>query len=115
MHYTRIFADENGDSHFEMVIVPLTDNGIMGSILMPFETKTLIFRVNKADYDWGFHNAPTRQFIVLLDGEIEIATSLGDVRRFKGGEILLVEDTTGAGHSTENIIQYLRKSLFITL
>lgn len=115
MHYTRIYADDNGDSHFEMVHVPLTDNGIMGSISMPFETKSLIFRENKANYDWDFHNAPARQFIILLDGEIEITTSLGAVRRFRGGEILLVEDTIGAGHKTENIVQCIRKSLFITL
>jgi hypothetical protein len=115
MHYTRIFADANGDSHFEVVHVPLIDNGIMGSISMPFETKTLIFRENKANYDWDFHNAPARQFIILLDGEIEITTSPGAVRRFRGGEILLVEDTAGAGHKTENIVQSIRKSLFITL
>jgi hypothetical protein len=115
MYYTRIFADDKGDSHFERVYVPLTDIGIMGSISLPFETKALIFRENKANYDWDFHNAPARQFIILLDGEIEITTSLGEVRRFAGREILLVEDTTGAGHKTENIIQCIRKSLFITL
>ncbi|MDN3656080.1 hypothetical protein QWZ08_10615 [Ferruginibacter paludis] len=115
MHYTRIFADDNGDSHFEVVYVPLVDKGIMGSLSMPFETNALIFRENKADYDWDFHNAPTRQFIILLDGEIKITTSLGVVRRFRGGEILLVEDTAGAGHKTENILQSIRKSLFITL
>ncbi len=74
-----------------------------------------IFRENKADFDRDFHNAPTRQFIILLDGEIEITTSLGAVRRFRGGEILLEEDTIGAGHKTENIVQCIRKSLFITL
>lgn len=115
MHYTRIFADDTGDSHFESVHVPLIDNGIMGSISLPFETKALIFRENKANYNWDFHNSPARQFIILLDGEIEITTSLGVVRRFRGGEILLVEDTSGAGHKTENIVQCMRKSLFITL
>jgi hypothetical protein len=52
---------------------------------------------------------------VLLDGEIEIETSLGTKRNFKGGEILLVEDTTGKGHRTKNVRPEVRKSIFITL
>jgi hypothetical protein len=115
MHYTRIYADENGNSHFEKIHIPLLEKGIMGSLSLPIETRKLIFRETMADYDWDFHNAPERQFIVLLDGEIEITTSLGEVRRFAGGDILLVEDITGFGHKTEHIIQCIRKSLFITV
>lgn len=115
MHFTRIYADENGNSRFENVHVPLLSQGIMGALSLPIKTKTLIFRETKADYDWDFHTAPERQFIVLLDGEIEITTSLGEVRRFAGGDILLVEDTTGIGHKTEHIIQCIRKSLFLTV
>ena len=81
MLYTRIYADENGDSRFEMVFVPLLDRGVIGSLSMPLDTKLLIFRENKASYDWDFHTAPARQFIILLDGEIEITTSLGEARR----------------------------------
>jgi len=50
-----------------------------------------------------------------LDGEIEIETSLGKKRTFKGGEILLMEDTEGKGHKTRNIQNIERKSIFITL
>jgi uncharacterized cupin superfamily protein len=97
------------------VQVPVIDKGILGAVSLPLETKTLVFRENKADYNWDFHNAPAKQFIVLLDGEIEITTSLGEVRRFTGGDVLLVEDTTGYGHKTENVVQCIRKSLFITV
>jgi hypothetical protein len=40
-----------------------------------------------ADYDWDFHNAPQRQFIILLKGIIEITTSDGESRIFSGGDI----------------------------
>jgi hypothetical protein len=30
MHYTRIYSDSLGESHFETVIVPLKDNGDIG-------------------------------------------------------------------------------------
>ncbi len=45
--------------------------------------------------------APQKQYIVLLDGGVEIETSLGEKRKFQTGEILLLEDTTGKGHKTK--------------
>jgi len=115
MTYTRIFSDDNGESHFEVVNVPLTDTGEVGFLSGLFPVMNLQFRENKPDYNWNFHTAPARQFIVLLDGVIEIETSLGEVRQFKGGEILLVEDVTGKGHRTKNITQNVRRSLFVKL
>ncbi len=59
--------------------------------------------------------APQRQYIVLLDGAIEIETSDGERRIFRGGNILLVEDTSGRGHRTRNIEAVKRRSPFILL
>ena len=82
---------------------------------MPWPAKGVIFREVEPDYDWNFHTAPQKQYIVLLEGEIEIETSLGNKRIFGPGEVLLVEDTTGKGHKTRNLQQVKRKSLFIVL
>jgi hypothetical protein len=112
---TRIFSDENGDSHFQDLGIPLSGAGDIGLLSEAFAAKSVIFREVLPSYDYDFHNAPRRQYIILLDGEIEIETSLGDKRRFRGGEILLVEDTTGHGHRTRNIIPTSRKSVFIAL
>jgi len=51
----------------------------------------------------------------LLDGSIEIETSLGIKRTFRAGEILLMEDTHGKGHKTRNLLPEKRKSVFIVL
>ncbi len=112
---TRVYSDANGDSHFEDVQIPLIDAGLIGSLSTASPVKEIIFREVEPSYDYDFHNAPQRQYIVLLDGGIEIATSLGETRRFNTGEIILVEDTGGKGHRTKNIVQAKRKSLFITL
>ena len=69
----------------------------------------------KPDYDYDFHTVPQKQYVILLDGEIEIETSLGEKRTFKGGDILLMEDTQGKGHKTRNIQNIERKSIFISL
>jgi len=112
---TRIYSDANGESHFEDITIPLKNNGGIGFLSDEEATKGIIFREVEASYDFDFHNAPQRQYIILLDGGVTIETSLGDKRTFKTGEILLVEDTTGKGHKTKNIENRARKSVFITL
>jgi hypothetical protein len=44
------------------------------------------------------HTAPRRQLVITLSGEVEIETSDGNTRRFRQGDVLLADDTTGVGH-----------------
>ena len=115
MKYTRIYSDKFGDSHFEEVEVQLTDSGQVGLLSDTFSVLTLQFRENNPEYNLDLHNAPAKQFVILLDGEIEITTSLGETRNFKGGDILLVEDTEGKGHKSKNVRQQIRKSIFVKI
>ena len=112
---TRIYSDNDGESHFEEMNIQLNDNGEIGFLSDKIPVKEMIFRKVKPDYDYDFHNAPQKQYILLLDGEIEIETSLGEKRMFKGGDILLLEDTQGKGHKTRNIQNMERRSIFITI
>lgn len=112
---TRVYSDEKGDSHFENIAVPLYKAGEIGALSDELKVKGIIFREVEPSYDYDFHTAPQKQYIILLDGEIEIETSLGDRRRFGAGEVLLVEDTTGKGHKTRNILPQKRKSIFVTI
>jgi hypothetical protein len=112
---TRVYSDNNGDSHFEDISIPLKEAGSVGKLSDVFPATGIIFREVEPTYDWDFHTAPQKQYILLLDGEIEIETSLGDKRTFRPGEVLLVEDTTGKGHKTKNLEVMKRKSIFIIL
>ena len=112
---TRIYSDANGDSHFEDFNILLNDSGPIGLLSDPLKVKEIIFREVEPTYDYDFHNAPQKQYLVLLDGVIEIETSTGEIRHFKAGDILLLEDTTGKGHKTKNLQPIRRKSIFITL
>ena len=112
---TRVYSDANGDSHFEDITIPLNDNGEIGFLSNAQEAGTVIFRKVIEQYNYDFHTAPARQYIILLDGIIEIETSLGAKRQFTSGEVLLVEDVTGKGHRTKNISTAIRSSIFITL
>ena len=112
---TRIYADDNGDSCFEDLHVPLHDKGTIGHLSEEIPARGMIMREVEPNYDYDFHHAPQRQYILLLDGEIEIETSKGEKRCFRGGDIILAEDTTGKGHRTRNLIPAKRRSVFVTL
>lgn len=112
---TRIYTDQNGDSRFEDIVIPLVDAGEVGFLSKKMPANGIIFREVLPSYDYDFHNPAHRQYIILLDGEIEIATSLGEIRRFKAGDVLLAEDTHGKGHRTRNVKAQKRKSLFIPI
>nr|WP_315034039.1 hypothetical protein [uncultured Chryseobacterium sp.] len=113
MNITRIYSNEKGDSHFEDIEIPLINQGEIGFLSEALDVKKLQFRKVSADYDYDFHCAPQKQYIALLDGGVEIETSLGIKRKFQTGEILLVEDTEGKGHRTKNLEKRERTSLFI--
>ena len=53
-----------------------------------------------AGWDSPPHPAPARQWVVMIRGSVESVTSDGEARTFGPGAAVLVEDTTGIGHST---------------
>lgn len=112
---TRIYADENGETHFAALNIPLKNGGEIGFLSEAQQAGKVIFRKVVEQYDYDFHHAPARQYIALLDGEIEIETSDGEKRIFRPGEVLLVEDVAGKGHKTRNLRPEVRSSMFITL
>jgi hypothetical protein len=115
MKITRVYADDSGESFFNEKEIELHDKGDIGQLSEAVPAKAVIFRRNDPGYDYDWHVAPQRQFIVLLDGAIEIEVSTGEKRTFHGGDILLMEDTTGKGHRTRNVVAAERHSVFIIL
>lgn len=112
---TRLYTDSNGDTRFEDITIPLNDAGEIGKLSEGLPVTSIIFREVEASYDYDFHNAPQKQYLILIDGGIEIETTLGEKRTFHPGEVLLLEDTEGRGHRTRNLEPRKRKSVFITL
>ncbi len=82
-HVTRVYSDSNGDSHFEDIQIPLKEAGSVGGLSEVLPAYGVVFREVEPSYDWNFHTAPQKQYIVLLDGEIKIETSLGDKKLLK--------------------------------
>jgi len=121
MHYVRLYADEQGSSHFEDVELPTShlQSPVSSTVFEatdPLPVKGAAFRrVVREMPDGEPHCAPRRQFIVHLEGNVEIVTSGGDRRVFGPGAVLLAEDTTGLGHVTRNLGPGMRVYLQIPL
>lgn len=115
MLITRVCVSPSGGSQFDETEIELADAGEIGRLSEPYAASSVTFRENDPEYDYDWHCAPRRQLIVLLDGEIEVEVTSGERRRFGGGDVVLVEDTTGTGHRTRTVGGRSRRSLFIAL
>jgi hypothetical protein len=116
MKYTRIYADPEGESHLQDVDQEMKPTDHASTMSELIAAKGVIFRESRSgEYFVDWHNAPRRQFVVNLTGEVEIQTSDGEVRRFGHGSILLAEDLSGKGHISRGVGSAKREVLFIPL
>ncbi|HEY4921040.1 MAG TPA: hypothetical protein VII40_13120, partial [Xanthobacteraceae bacterium] len=59
--------------------------------------------------------APRRQYIINLDGGVQITASDGESRVIGAGEVVLVEDITGKGHLSRAVNAQMRHSIFVPI
>ena len=103
--YARLYSDAQGDSHFEDVDIDLKSTDYVPSApplsLSSFKPASQFGFMNAAaDWSSDWHPATARNIFFVLSGEWEVTASDGEARRFGAGSVLLVEDTTGKGHSS---------------
>ena len=103
---TRIYADEQGESHFESLpeypMEPFCD-GIAFSPVMPAEGFFLETFTGDFFDDW--HNPPegSRFAEFFLEGSMRFVLSDGTEKTFSRGDLLFFEDLTGKGHQTYGV------------
>ena len=108
--YTCLYADAQGESHFADVEIDLT--------LMDYAPPAppLELSATTPAKQFGFLNAPAgwssdwhptsaRNVFCVLTGEWEVTASDGETRHFSAGSVLLVDDTTGKGHTSRVVSQ----------
>lgn len=108
MTYTRISADADGESHFsdEQVALDEADTAPPAppvNMSSPTSAENVSFVTLPAGWPEDVddpHVAQTRNYWIVLSGEIELTASDGETRQFPPGSVLLAEDTTGRGHTT---------------
>jgi hypothetical protein len=115
MQITRIYADEHGITHFAELEIALHPHGVIGQLSDLYPLKGVIFRETPPSYDNQWHTAPRKQFVVNLNGSVQVTVGDGESRIFGEGSVFLLEDTSGQGHTTRTLLPVLRRSLFLVI
>jgi hypothetical protein len=116
MKYTRLFAGDDGQSHFEEVTVALLNPENGNSTSAPIVVdKIILGEVEDGAEEMTWHNPSHRQYVIMLAGSMEIEVGDGSKRIFNPGDILLAEDMTGQGHITRAVTPGKQKYILIRL
>ena len=103
--YLRIFADSAGCSHFEKPYLELAAKDYAPPA-PPLNTSTpaaadrWVFLELPAGWYGTWHPTPVRQWLVLMTGACEFEAGDGQRAVCQAGDLVLLDDTTGAGHQT---------------
>ena len=105
---TRIYATEDGESHFDELIEDGIEFRNHVSYSRAIAAYGLAFRETgvqrKDEPDLGdWHVAPRRQYVLFMKGRTQIEVSDGEKRLLSSGDVLLVEDTFGKGHRNRRL------------
>lgn len=115
MKYIRMFTGSDGESHFKDLEMPFKKVNEADWRSEVINAKGLQFRESTPQFDLDFHNVPNRQFVITIEGYLDITVGDGTRRRIGPGDILLAEDTTGRGHKSQAVNNKPHKHLFVIL
>jgi hypothetical protein len=115
MHIHDLYADENGETHFRDIKIEPAIEGPGGKVSGRFPATGVVFRTTDGSYNYDWHTAPRKQYVINLDAAVKVTASDGESRVIGPGEILLVEDTRGKGHISQAVDGKFRHSVFVTL
>ena len=112
MQVARLYTGEDGQSHFGELELSYT---VMVDSIVPKVARATGVEFRRSPdgtfFDW--HPSPMRMYMVSLAGQVEFATKDGEKRLFNPGDVLLVEDVAGGGHSTRCIGEWVRITVAI--
>jgi quercetin dioxygenase-like cupin family protein len=110
MQVVRIFSGADGQTHFQ-------DVDLEAFATLSAQVGEGPVRLNRgpAKSFSDFHNAPRRQYVVMMSGEMEIEIGDGTKRVLSPGDVLVAEDLTGKGHITRGVGEQPRVSLAVPL
>ena len=106
IEYLRIFADEEGCSHFESKTIDLEAKDyappapFLNTSIMASADNSVFLELPTGWYgDW--HPTPVRQWLVLMSGMCEFEAGDGEKVTRKAGDVVMLDDLIGKGHQTK--------------
>lgn len=114
--FVRVVATVDGGSAFADGELELDERLIvegMPALVGALPSATGVVYLQGGPFVTGAHPAPRKQWVIMLRGAVEVEVSDGSTRTFGAGDLLLVEDVTGSGHSTRTVGEPPFEGLFI--
>lgn len=106
IEYLRIFADDEGCSHFETKTIELEAKdyappapSLNTSILEPADNSVFLELPIGWYGDW--HPTPVRQWLILMTGICEFEAGDGEKVTRGAGDVVMLDDLIGKGHQTK--------------
>ncbi|HVN88956.1 MAG TPA: hypothetical protein VMT61_03995 [Candidatus Binataceae bacterium] len=114
MRLYRLYTGDDQQSHLEEIKLSFAPGPIVEQTSMQPADGVIFTRMAPGAFvDW--HNAPRRQYVITLQGAVEIGLGDGSLHRFGPGEGILAEDLTGKGHTTRSIGDVPRMMMIVPL
>lgn len=103
MKYIKLYTGKDNQSHFEEMDSGPASKEILGYYSKEYPVSEMIFRDFEAGNFFDWHTAPQPQYIVYLEGEVEVQINSNEKRIFKAGDVLFATDLTGKGHISKTL------------
>ena len=110
MKVVRIYTGSDNQTHFQDVTLDT-----FAELSARVGEGPVRLNQGPAKSSLDFHNAPRRQYVVIMSGEMEIEIGDGTTRRLGPGDVLVAEDVTGKGHITRGVGTDPRVTLAVPL
>ena len=94
----RLHSGTDGQSHIEEINL-ITHPELAGHYMTKKKAEGFFFHEWRPGHSAGFHTAPQRLMAITLSGNVEIGLGDGSFHLFRPGDVRLVEETGGQGHT----------------
>ena len=99
--YSVLSSDRDGRTQFRDEYLSWQPSGPSQALVTPFlEAEKIGFSRLRPGFRSDWPPAPRKQFVMVLEGVMEVEAGDGKRREFRAGAVLLVTDTQGRGHRT---------------
>ncbi len=105
---TRLYGDDEGETHFETYELPVQQgslhgaSGMRGLLGVPAIGVDIVDLGSKAPSN-DFHSTSPRDVVLVVRGAFDIIASDGERRTFGPGDFLLTDDLNTKGHAFEDV------------
>jgi hypothetical protein len=101
----HLHGDASGDTHLRVLDFPVRETyaGVVRGLTDIPATTIGFGEFVERKPDAGVHQAPRRQFLVVLQGTLELVTTLDQRELLQPGDVLLADDDGTKGHISRDV------------